>query len=93
MLFAAFVGRPVALAVVWSGCFDFLGVPRSSGAQVREYGSMANVPAEAVGNVRNDMYLVSGTMHRLDKDVGGCCSPDTRDTMKAFRLGADPGID
>lgn len=54
---------------------------------------MANVPAEAVGNVRNEMYLVSGTMHRLDKDVGGCCSPDTRDTMKAFRLGADPGID
>jgi PiT family inorganic phosphate transporter len=32
------------------------------GAEVKGYGSLAKVPAEAVGNVRNDMYLTSETI-------------------------------
>jgi PiT family inorganic phosphate transporter len=31
----------------------------SIGEQVRKHGSLAAVPAEAVANVRNDMYLAS----------------------------------
>jgi PiT family inorganic phosphate transporter len=36
--------------------------------QVDEYGSLAKVPAEAVGNTRNDMYLASEAIRFLLKD-------------------------
>src|SRR5581483_9975420 len=36
--------------------------------QVKDYGSLAKVPAEAVGNTRNDMYLVSEALRFLSKD-------------------------
>jgi len=36
--------------------------------QVEEYGSLAKVPAEAVGNTRNDMYLTSEAIRFLLKD-------------------------
>ncbi len=35
---------------------------------VSHYGNFANVPADATRNLRNDMYLVSASMKRLDKD-------------------------
>jgi PiT family inorganic phosphate transporter len=37
------------------------------GQQVREYGTLARVPAAAVKNVRNDMYLTSEALRFLDK--------------------------
>src|SRR5450830_1706735 len=37
------------------------------GDEVKGYGSLAKVPAEAVGNVRNDMYLTSETIRLMDK--------------------------
>jgi len=37
-------------------------------AQVIEYGSLAKVPAAAVGNIRNDMYLASEAIKRLGKE-------------------------
>jgi PiT family inorganic phosphate transporter len=37
------------------------------GQQVREYGTLARVPAGAVRNVRNDMYLTSEALRLLDK--------------------------
>jgi inorganic phosphate transporter, PiT family len=36
--------------------------------QVHQYGSLAKVPAERVGNTRNDMYLVSEALRFLMKD-------------------------
>jgi inorganic phosphate transporter, PiT family len=36
--------------------------------QVAEYGSLARIPQEAVGNTRNDMYLVSEAIRFLMKD-------------------------
>src|SRR4030095_2643018 len=38
------------------------------GKQVQQYGSLAKVPAEAVGNTRNDMYLTSEAVRFLLKD-------------------------
>ncbi len=55
------------------------------GAQVREHGSLARVPAAAVANVRNDMYLTSESIRFLDK--GGSLPQDasTKDNLKAFK--------
>src|ERR1700737_154356 len=36
--------------------------------QVKEYGSLAKIPAEAVGNTRNDMYLTDEALRLLMKD-------------------------
>ena len=33
-----------------------------------EYGSLTKVPADAVGNTRNDMYLASEAIRFLGKD-------------------------
>jgi PiT family inorganic phosphate transporter len=41
---------------------------RDIARQVDEYGSLAKVPAEAVGNTRNDMYLASEAIRLLMKD-------------------------
>ncbi|MDB5515908.1 MAG: nuclease [Tardiphaga sp.] len=38
------------------------------GDQVQRYGSLNKVPAEAVGNTRNDMYLISEAIRFLMKD-------------------------
>jgi inorganic phosphate transporter, PiT family len=38
------------------------------GDQVQKYGSLSKVPAEAVGNTRNDMYLTSEAIRFLMKD-------------------------
>ena len=36
--------------------------------QVKEYGSIAKIPAAAVGNTRNDMYLADEALRNLMKD-------------------------
>ena len=41
---------------------------RDISKQVTEYGSLAKVPAAAVGNTRNDMYLASEAIRLLMKD-------------------------
>jgi inorganic phosphate transporter, PiT family len=61
----------------------------SIGAQVREHGSLARVPIEAVANVRNDMYLASEAIRFLDKDVNAKFAPEARANLKAFRKELD----
>ncbi|PWB31415.1 anion permease [Pseudomonas sp. SDI] len=39
------------------------------GREVEGYGSLARVPAEAMANVRNDMYLTSETIRLMDKQL------------------------
>jgi inorganic phosphate transporter, PiT family len=46
------------------------------GKQVRDSGALAQVPAAAVGNVRNDMYLTSEAIRALGKG-GVKFEPDT----------------
>jgi inorganic phosphate transporter, PiT family len=41
---------------------------REIASQVSQYGSLAKFPAEAVGNIRNDMYLASEAIRNLMKD-------------------------
>jgi len=64
-------------------------VTGSIGKQVKEYGSMNRVPADAVANVRNDMYLASETIRVLSKnDVVGF-DADTKANLKAFKKEID----
>jgi len=51
------------------GTFPSLAVlVRDISNQVTQYGSLAKVPAEKVGNTRNDMYLASEALRFLMKD-------------------------
>ena len=61
----------------------------SIGAQVKEHGSLARVPAEAVANVRNDMYLASEAIRFLDKDPSAVFDPETKANLKAFKQQLD----
>jgi PiT family inorganic phosphate transporter len=59
----------VALRQVNEGTFPSLAaLMRDISKQVREYGSLAKVPAVTVGNARNDMYLASEAIRFLMKD-------------------------
>jgi PiT family inorganic phosphate transporter len=57
----------------------------SIGEQVRRHGSLAAVPAEAVANVRNDMYLASEAIRHLDKSGAARFDADTKMRVNAFR--------
>jgi len=59
------------------------------GNQVRQYGTLSKVPAEAVSNVRNDMYLVSEAIRFLQKDASVKLDADTSANLKAFRKQID----
>lgn len=55
------------------------------GIQVKGYGSLSKVPAEAVANVRNDMYLTSETIRVMEKNKVGNFDADTQDKLKLFK--------
>src|SRR6201999_4576230 len=57
--------------------------------QVKEYGSLAKVPAEAVGNTRNDMYLVSEALRFLGKDKESELNADEVKTLNAYKGSLD----
>lgn len=59
------------------------------GQAVKQHGSLAKVPAETVGNVRNDMYLAAETMHVMDKTRALPFDPDTAANLKAFKKQLD----
>src|SRR5690606_21725799 len=50
----------------------------SIGQQVQEHGSLAKVPAAAVSNVRNDMYLASEAIRLIEKSGTPGLSADTQ---------------
>jgi PiT family inorganic phosphate transporter len=64
-------------------------VTGSIGAQVKEYGSLARVPIEAVGNVRNDMYLTSEAIRVLGKDKDVQLDKDSKSNLDAFKKEID----
>jgi inorganic phosphate transporter, PiT family len=57
--------------------------------QVNQYGSLAKVPAEAVGNTRNDMYLVSEAIRFLMTDKEAELSATDVATLKAYKGSLD----
>ena len=61
----------------------------SIGAQIREHGTLARVPAEAVANVRNDMYLASEAIRFLEKNEAAGFDADTKKNLKAFKSEID----
>ncbi|GGK25120.1 phosphate transporter [Pseudomonas koreensis] len=59
------------------------------GQEVKGYGSLSKVPAEAMGNVRNDMYLASESIRLMDKNKVGNFDADTTDKLQLFKQQID----
>jgi PiT family inorganic phosphate transporter len=59
------------------------------GRQVKEYGSLTAVPAQAVQNVRNDMYLVSEALRRLAKSKAVGFDAAEQTTLDKFQHALD----
>jgi len=59
------------------------------GAQVRGAGSLAKLPAAAVANVRNDMYLTSEAIRHLGKEPTVKLDTQAADNLKAFKKEID----
>ena len=57
--------------------------------QVQQYGSLAKVPAEAVGNTRNDMYLAAEALRFLMKDKENDLSKDEVATLSTYKASLD----
>ncbi len=59
------------------------------GDQVQTYGSLNKVPADAVGNTRNDMYLTSEATRFLMKDKENDLNKDEIGTLNAYKASLD----
>jgi PiT family inorganic phosphate transporter len=59
------------------------------GIQVNGYGSLSKVPAEAMANVRNDMYLTSETVRLMTANKVGNFDADTLDKLQLFKQQID----
>ncbi|ENA29345.1 MULTISPECIES: inorganic phosphate transporter [Pseudomonas] len=57
--------------------------------EVKSYGTLANVPAQAMMNVRNDMYLTSESISLLKKQKLDTFSDDTRNNLNEFKRQID----
>ena len=57
--------------------------------QVNQYGSIAGMPVELVGNVRNDMYLASEAIRFLMKDKESELSATETKTLNAYKGSLD----
>ena len=80
----------VAQRQINEGTFPSLAVLIADIAkQVKEYGSLAKVPAEAVGNTRNDMYLASEALRFLMKDKEADLSSTDVATLNAYKGSLD----
>src|SRR5262249_5846480 len=57
--------------------------------QVKEYGSIAKIPAEAVGNTRNDMYLADEALRNLMKDKNSELSKEEVAILNGYKQSLD----
>src|SRR6266852_6007999 len=57
--------------------------------QVDQYGTLAKVPAEAVGNTRNDMYLASEAIRFLMKDKENGLTKDDVAALNSYKKSLD----
>jgi PiT family inorganic phosphate transporter len=87
--------RPAVTAYVANhelneGTFPSLAVlVQDISAQITKYGSLARMPADSIGNVRNDMYLASEAIRFLMKDKESDLSADDIQTLKSYKLSLD----
>jgi len=80
----------VATRKITEGTYPSLSVlVKDVGDQVQRYGSLNKVPAEAVGNTRNDMYLTSEAIRFLMKDKENDLTKEEADTLKAYKGSLD----
>jgi PiT family inorganic phosphate transporter len=80
----------VAQHQINEGTYPSLAVlVRDIASQVTQYGSIARMPAETVGNTRNDMYLVSEAIRFLMKDKGSDLSKDDVAKLNAYKGSLD----
>ncbi|WP_369725230.1 inorganic phosphate transporter [Bradyrhizobium sp. LLZ17] len=80
----------VATREVNGGTFPSLAVlVRDIAKQVTTYGSLAKVPAELVGNTRNDMYLASEALRFLMKDKEAELNADDVAVLNAYKGSLD----
>jgi PiT family inorganic phosphate transporter len=59
------------------------------GQQVKQYGSLSHVPAEAVSNVRNDMYLVSEGIRLVQSNPAAGLNDEAKANLKASKRQID----
>ncbi len=72
------------------GTFPSLAVlVKDIGNQVGQYGSFSKVPADLVGNTRNDMYLTSEALRFLMKDKEADLSADDVKTLNTYKASLD----
>jgi len=87
--------RPAVTSYVSShelneGTYPSLAVlVRDISEQVTQYGSLAKMPLDTVGNARNDMYLASEALRFLMKDKANDLSADEVTTLNAYKSSLD----
>jgi inorganic phosphate transporter, PiT family len=80
----------VAEHKISEGTYPSLSVlVKDVGDQVAKYGSLNKVPAEVVGNTRNDMYLTSEAIRFLMKDKENDLSKEEVATLNAYKGSLD----
>ena len=80
----------VAQRKINAGTYPSLAVlVRDIAQQVEQYGSIARMPAELVGNTRNDMYLVSEALRFLMKDKENDLSKEEVGKLNAYKGSLD----
>jgi inorganic phosphate transporter, PiT family len=84
------VTQYVAAHKITEGTYPSLSVlVKDVGDQVQRYGSLNKVPAEAVGNTRNDMYLTSEAIRFLMKDKENDLNKEEVATLNAYKGSLD----
>src|SRR3954467_14174445 len=84
------VTQYVATRQISEGTYPSLAVlVKDVGDQVQKYGSLNKVPAEAVGNTRNDMYLTSEAIRLLMKDKENDLNKEEVATLNAYKGSLD----
>jgi PiT family inorganic phosphate transporter len=80
----------VAQHKINEGTYPSLAVlVRDIASQVNQYGSIARMPVELVGNTRNDMYLASEAIRFLMKDKESDLSKDDVAKLNAYKGSLD----
>jgi PiT family inorganic phosphate transporter len=86
------VTQYVARHEVNEGTFPSLAVLiREISEQVKQYGTLAKVPPQQIGNERNDMYLASEAIRLLMKDKAAELSPADTKALGDYRTALDTG--
>jgi inorganic phosphate transporter, PiT family len=84
------VTRYVAEHQINEGTFPSLAVlVKSIADQVNQYGSIAKMPTDLVGNVRNDMYLASEAIRFLMKDKEADLSAEDVAKLNSYKASLD----